>query len=111
MTVILPSAGWSDELDQEIERSAELLRDLRHLRDHTTPPRSVLERAPLLDGWSPAIRSVACLVGRPHGHPRLSGRRPAATSPLRVISLEDGFARTESRFYRLGRPATETTDA
>ncbi|WP_062013019.1 DUF6634 family protein [Aureimonas sp. AU4] len=111
MTVILPFVGWSDELDQEIERTAELLRDLRYLRDHAMPPPCVLERAPLLDGWSPALRSVACLVGRPHSHPHLSGRRSAATSPLRVLSLEDGFARTESRFYRLGRPATERTDA
>jgi len=111
MTVILHSAVWLDELDQEIERTAELLRDLRHLRDHTMPLPSILERAPLLDGWSPAVRSVACLIGQPHGHPRLSGRRGAATSPLRVLSLEDGFARTESCFYRLGTPATERTDA
>lgn len=111
MTVILHSAGWSDELDQEIERTAELLRDLRHLRDHTVPPPGFLERSPLLDDWTPAVRSVACLVGWPQDHPHLSGRRAAATSPLRVLSFEDGFARTESRFYRLGRPATERTDA
>lgn len=111
MTVILHCTGWSDALDREVERTAELLRDLRHMRDNGMLPPGVLERAPLLDGWSPAVRSVACLVGMPHGHPRLSGRRFAATSPLRVLSLEDGFARTESRFYRLGTPATEQTDA
>lgn len=111
MTVILQSAGWSDELDQEIERTAELLCDLRHLRDQRMPPPGVLQRAPILDGWSPAVRPVACLVGRPLGRPRLSGRRSAATSLLRVLSLADGYARTESRFYRLGRPATERADA
>ncbi|WAJ29462.1 DUF6634 family protein [Antarcticirhabdus aurantiaca] len=111
MPVLLTAAVRSDELDIEIERAAELLRDLKHLREHVRPSMETLHQAPVLHGWSPAFRPVACLHGRPSGHPRLSGRQDALTSPLYVLSLELGFARTESRFWRLGTPAVEASDA
>lgn len=111
MTIILTDRGRSDALDAEIERVRDLLIDLRRLREHGSPPSDVLAEAPLLDCWRPAARTVPCLVGRPSGHPRVSSRRHAMTSPLLVLSTELGFARTESRIWRLGTAATERFDA
>lgn len=110
MTILLTAPGWRDQLDTEIERVSDLLRDLCHLRDHGLPPGHILAAAPLLDDWSPAARKVPCLVGRPHGHPHVSGRKAAVTSPLCFLSLEQGFARTASRFWRLGDAAAEVSD-
>lgn len=45
------------------------------------------------------------LVGEIHGHPRLGDCVNAHTSPLIWISIKTGFARTKSRYYRLGKPA------
>lgn len=111
MTIILTARGWPDALDAEIARVRNILLDLRHLRDHGSPPGDVLAEAPFLDDWCPAARAVPCLVGQPSGHPHVSSRRRAMTSPLLVLSTELGFARTESRIWRLGTAATERFDA
>jgi hypothetical protein len=61
--------------------------------------------APILEDWRLALRPVKCLVGRSTGHPRLPGeRRPIVTSEIFLISEEFGWARSYSRWYRLGRP-------
>ncbi len=111
MTVILTARGRLDQLDAEIALVRDLLRDLRHLRKLGSPPSDVLAEAPLLDNWCPATRMVPCLVGQPSGHAHVSGRRHATTSPLWVLSTELGFARTESRIWRLGTAATGRFDA
>jgi hypothetical protein len=102
MTVLLTASGRLDTLDREIERTAALLHDLRYLRDNRMPPANVLEWAPVIDAWSPAVRSVPCLAGHAYGHPKLSSHGRSVTSPLCVLSLELGFVRTVSRFWRLG---------
>lgn len=66
--------------------------------------------APILDGWRIAFRPVVCLEGLATGHPELPGeRRPIVTSELYLFSDEIGWARTLSRFYRLGRPFSVLT--
>jgi len=61
-------------------------------------------RAPILDEWRYAVRPVPCLVGLSTGHPRLPGeRRSIMTSELFLISEELGWARSYSRWYRLGQ--------
>ncbi|KQT86842.1 hypothetical protein [Aurantimonas sp. Leaf443] len=111
MTIILTSRRRSDALDAEILRVRDLLLDLHHLREHGMPPSGVLAKAPLFSDWRPAARMVPCLVGQPSGHPHVSGRRRAMTSPLWVLSTELGFARTESRIWRLEAAALERFDA
>jgi hypothetical protein len=60
--------------------------------------------APTLDDWRFAVRPVTCLVGLSTGHPRLPGEgRPIVTSEIFLISEELGWARSFSRWYRLGR--------
>jgi hypothetical protein len=64
-----------------------------------------LAAAPRLVDWRhclvPTVERV--LIGTAEGHPRLPGRRSVVTSPLLALDAEAGWARTVSRFYRLGR--------
>jgi hypothetical protein len=70
-------------------------------RGPTYPPQD----APLLDRWALAQRPATCLVGRSSGHPLLPGEdRVIATSDLWLISGDRKWARTLSRWYRLGEP-------
>lgn len=67
--------------------------------------------APMLDQWIIGQRPVACLVGRSCGHPIMMGEgRSIATSDLWLISEDGEWARTLSRWYRLGRPVRQQMD-
>jgi hypothetical protein len=70
------------------------------------PPEDLATDAPLLDRWLVAHRPVACLLGQSTGHPLLPGvNREIVTSDLMLMSRDHEWARTLSRWYRLGRPA------
>lgn len=73
------------------------------------PTEGEFAAAPLLDGWE-VVRDAfdyTILYGRVTGHPTLKG--PAIrTSPLLRLNLPAGWARTYSRFYRLGAPLSHT---
>jgi hypothetical protein len=93
----------------EIERLEELTAALRVIcMPFPIPMDQLLARsqpdAPILDQWRFAIRPVTSLVGLSTGHPRLPGdRRSIITSEIFLISEELGWARSYSRWYRLGR--------
>lgn len=55
-----------------------------------------------LENWSIAERTVQCLVGHPAGHPRLSDGKPMVSSELYFLDDQMKYARTFSRWYRLG---------
>ncbi|WP_102958210.1 hypothetical protein [Mangrovicella endophytica] len=110
MYVFLTSSAGASALDREIETAAALLRDLRYLRDHRAPSGAMLAGAPVLTDWSSSLRLVPCLRGRTAGHPVIRNGRDAVTSPLRVVSLDGGYVRTESRFWLLGTPAAGQAD-
>ncbi|WP_279483331.1 hypothetical protein [Aureimonas sp. SK2] len=105
MPIFLTPSSGPDVLDREIESTAALLRDLRYLRDHRAPSDTMLADARVLSAWSSELRMVPCLRGRPAGHPVVRDGRDAVTSPLRVVALDAGYVRTESRFWLLGAPA------
>ncbi|WP_414472887.1 DUF6634 family protein [Microvirga sp. M2] len=92
-------------LDLEIDRLVRLTADLMAIRHSRGPTASDLEDAPILDNWERGTRPVACLVGNVCNHPMLPGMgRPIATSDLWVFAPDKGWARTMSRWYRLGLP-------
>jgi hypothetical protein len=64
-----------------------------------------LAGAPVLTQWSPALarRSDLVLAGHVTGHPRLTGPW-ICTSPLVALDARAGWARSWSRWYRLGEP-------
>lgn len=63
-----------------------------------------LRRAPILDLWLPGMfRDAPCLWGQVQDHPVL-GRDDIISSPLVGLDVDRGWARSCSRWYRLGRP-------
>jgi hypothetical protein len=73
------------------------------------PSEQDLEEAPYLEIWSPFLNertSTIHLVGRVSGHPYIRGPY-MATSPLKGMDGTMSWARTLSRWYRLGQPVSE----
>jgi hypothetical protein len=80
-----------------------LTNDIRELRSHDDrPSAALLEHAPLLEQWSFAIIQRPCLMGAVEGHPLLGDLSRMHTSELFAIDQAAGWARTWSRYYRLG---------
>lgn len=64
----------------------------------------LLAKAPLLEDWVPTVTALGVqLVGRVSGHP-LHGDSAIVTSPLWFADPDGTWARTLSRYYRLGPP-------
>ena len=96
---------------EQINALRSLLHDLERLQRGEQPDKSELEDAPLIDNWCFGYRKAVCLEGTMHGHPILGSTVPGGiTSELWHIDLKLGFARTYSRFYRLGKPAGPIPD-
>ncbi|WP_404823367.1 DUF6634 family protein [Nitratireductor aquimarinus] len=61
------------------------------------------DEAPILEQWALTCRPAPCLTGLSTGHPRLMGAdRSIITSDLQLLSSDQMWARTTSRWYRLG---------
>lgn len=90
--------------EQVLHRLKALVADLEALQSGRSG--AVLPAAaPLLDQWDLAQRAALCLVGRSNGHPLLPGEgRQIATSDLWLLSADRRWARTLSRWNRLGEP-------
>ena len=69
------------------------------------PSENDLAEAPMLTYWRPHVsrHGAPILWGIASGHPRLKGGW-ITTSQLVAIDVEQGWARTASRWYALGRP-------
>lgn len=94
------------DFERESSRLSSLLADMEAIRNGVPPEHLTKGTAPLLDRWILAKRTVPCLVGLSTGHPELAGEnRPICTSDLWMLSRDHSWARTLSRWYRLGRPA------
>lgn len=88
----------------EASRLRRLADDLDTLATGKRPAARALSSAPIIEDWKLAPRPVSCLTGIVFGHPRIDDGRPALTTELWVVDEAFGYARTLSRFYRLGRP-------
>ena len=82
-----------------------LSEDLLLLAEGLAPSSTDLDAAPYIEGWSIVPRAELALQGTVEGHPLIAAG-PVLTSGLYVLDREAGFARTLSRFYRLGREAS-----
>ncbi|WP_158282814.1 DUF6634 family protein [Aminobacter sp. AP02] len=100
-----PQNGRHDpRFEREVDRLSSLAADMERIRDGTDPGQLAAE-APILDYWMIATRPVSHLVGLATGHPVLTGTdRLITTSDLVMVSHDQSWARTLSRWYRLGRP-------
>ena len=75
----------------------------------TVPTEAELADAPILANWfsaRAAFRNRPVLVGIVQGHPSLP-EDVIQTSGVLALNAEDGYARTQSRWYRLGKRAAD----
>ena len=102
LAMLAPSAITPD-LTGRLRRLAD---DLDRIVAGTAPSAIELARAPLLVDWQIVLGlpSGVSLVGFAAGHPVL-GTKQIVTSPVWVLAPDLTWARTLSRFYRLGIPA------
>jgi hypothetical protein len=89
--------------------SDRVLKALADAARHTAgeePDAEVLAAAPLLEGWIITCISESRFVleGVVTGHPRLTDGHLISTSYIVAIAHDDTWARTVSRYYRLGTP-------
>lgn len=95
-------------VEGEIIRLRTLANDLERIVAGEAPTETELAEAPIIDRYYLGTRSVAALGGFISGHPVLPGdHRPARTSEVWAYAPEQGWARTWSRWYRLGRTPIE----
>ena len=89
------------EYPYELARLEKLVTDLDHMGSGQMPSANDLADAPVIHRWRLAARAAPSLIGFCGDHPRIHGPT-IQTSDLWVIAPQDGWARTLSRFYRLG---------
>ncbi len=89
-------------LERALEAYEGLCDALRDVLANGWPSVDSLEEAPEVRDWRLGTRTVPCLEGVSANHPDLPDGDPVRTSPLALLSVEHGVARTESRWYRLG---------
>jgi hypothetical protein len=92
-----------DVLIQTAARLQRLAADMIAIAEGSAPTDADLANAPILDRYVVCETTVQCLMGFQSGHPVLTGKL-IETSELHLMSVRDGWARTTSRYYRLGRP-------
>lgn len=92
-----------NEMIRTVTKLESLSLDLRRVIDGNQPDENVLRDAPLLLNWSIKPAPFRVLVGHVIGHPRLEDGE-IMTSQLFMIEDGQNWARTFSRYYRLGAP-------
>ncbi|WEK03882.1 MAG: hypothetical protein P0Y65_17060 [Candidatus Devosia phytovorans] len=80
----------------------DLSRDLKLLQSVGHPAVESMIEAPLVEDWVLGYRLEPALIGTVVGHPLLADG-PVTTSGIFYMDPSAGFARTLSRYYRLGR--------
>lgn len=94
------------EIKREIDRLQNLLQDLTRAKSGQHPSSQTIANAPALDNWQVQFRPEPCLVGTVHGHPHIQDGHFSMTSGVWLLAPTLGYARTLSRVYALGRPAS-----
>lgn len=90
--------------ETQFQRLSALVFDMAEIRRGASVE-DLADDAPLLDRWVLGERPARCLIGLSTGHPVLEGTgRMITTSDLFLISEDAAWARTLSRWYRLGEP-------
>ena len=106
MPIFVGREGIRGDIFQNIARVEQIAADLELIARGELPSEHALSSAPFIDAWKVVLRPVPCLVGICGDHPRLNGP-VVTTTDLWVFAPDLGWARTLSRFYRLGTPRPE----
>ncbi|WP_420505992.1 DUF6634 family protein [Nitratireductor aquimarinus] len=94
--------GRDERFELQLQRLKMLVADMEAVQQRRMQ-KALPEEAPILEQWAPTCRPAPCLTGLSTGHPRLVGKdRSIITSDLQLVSSDQTWARTTSRWYRLG---------
>jgi len=104
MLKFMPGQDVSTTFLSELQRLKRLVADMEKVAAGMLPEEiAVPTETPTLNDWYGVALETPALVGYSNGHPRLVGtRRLITTSDLWLISHDQRWARTLSRWYRLG---------
>lgn len=95
----------------EIIGLRKLADDLENIVAGKAPTEAELAEAPVIDCYALGSRPVAALLGCVSGHPVLTGlNRTVRTSEVWAFAPDQGWARTWSRWYRLGQTYIEAAE-
>ncbi|WP_390907092.1 DUF6634 family protein [Nitratireductor aquimarinus] len=93
-----------ERFELQLQRLKSLVADMEAVEQRRLQ-KALPEGAPILEHWALTCRPAPCLTGLSTGHPRLVGAdRSILTSDLQLVSTDQTWARTTSRWYRLGAP-------
>lgn len=104
--IFLTADGLSPHIELYVDRCERLLADLKAIQAGEGPTEAELAAAPLIERYSKVYAPVPCLSGLILGHPGMDNG-PGRTSDLWVVAPDQGWVRTLSRYYRLGRALDE----
>jgi len=98
------------ELLTTVNKLEALTEDLSDILFGSVPQPDVLAKAPLLDSWRIGLVFSPVLIGHVVGHPRVPD---GAVTTSEVWLMDEGkrWARSFSRFYRLGDVGSERDEA
>lgn len=108
MTILVLPSGRPTQIEEHLDRLRRLVIDVEALAFGRHPSAAELAEAPILESWALAARTVPCLTGRFLGHPKIRSGRDGVTSDIWIHAPGHGYARTLSRWYRLGEPAARS---
>ncbi|MBP0437980.1 DUF6634 family protein [Tianweitania sediminis] len=92
-------------LDRMLGKLGSLVSDIEAIRRGVSPEELAGNQPPMLASWTPRLGQKMYLEGLSTGHPKLCGQdRLISTSELFLLSEDQAWARTLSRWYRLGEP-------
>lgn len=92
-----------DALVAQLRRLAD---DLETIGKQDWPPPGAVA----INDWFVGHRAVSCLVGKPSGHPFIDNGHPMVSSELFFMDVDRGYARSFSRWYRLGTQMRDADD-
>lgn len=97
--------GPFPDLARRAARYRALAEDLDRIARGEHPTADDLRDAPILFEWGLRLHPGPFLVGIVFGHPYIDDGATCNTSELLTLDPNGGYARTLSRFYRLGSRA------
>lgn len=105
MAFIIKNGRYNrEQLELEIRMLKSLVADLERISQGEYPDERELKNSPAITCWKLSAHRATCLEGVLFEHPRLGPIVPnGITSELWLLDLDRNYARTFSRFYRLGQ--------
>lgn len=94
--------GLNRSAADDVRKLRKLADDLERLSAGHTPTDADLANAARVNAYEITARPVPVLYGLNEGHPNLVSDTPQSTQ-LWVLNQQEGWARTYSRYYRLGQ--------